>query len=489
MKTKLTILALLTLLQSTSALSADIFKADKFYKAGQYTEAKQEYLAAAELGNPHAYYQLATMSFQGLGSQQDLVDAMVYFSLAAEDKFHNSEQIVNNILANLSAESTSAYQAMMTEYKNNHGKAIIDGKFFPELNTTALKTKVKFEGKTALEKKYYSDDVSYHSLVTPQFYNSGGYGSGGVEDSLVIQHSKEPFLILDIDVSPDGSIRNYSEVQKFGNSSVAKRLMNEFTLFPIEKPDYQGKSVDFVHRVYLGTAKDSKFTLVEDDNPLYREVILAKRKLKDSKNINDQYQYAMALMNFTWLSQEEGEAEQRLLELAKLGHPGAMYEYGLKLYREQRNMDDAIHWISKASTYGLTRAEYRLAKILQSSPWVKNDEQKALYWYQAAMEGGHQTSALRVAEIKLTALDQSLRDIEGASKILAEVARKQNNNPEYYYLLALAQKDSDNRDFTQVVENLETAISKGQRANWDVSEWQELLDRITTGNVTIFENS
>ncbi len=115
----------------------------------------------------------------------------------------------------------------------------------------------------------------------------------------------------------------------------------------------------------------------------------------------------MALLNFPWLSQKEGEAEERLLALSIAGHPGAMYEYGMLLYREQRDIPVAIQWISQSSKYGLARAEYRLGKILTSSPWVEHDEEKALFWFESAMTKAHLPSAIRAIDIKLNATDKA----------------------------------------------------------------------------------
>ena len=101
---------------ASSVFAADIFKADRLFTEKNYHQAKQEYLKAAKIGNPHAYYQLANMYYKGLGSEQDPLNALIYFSLAAEYNFHNSEEVLNTILKGISAESRDTVINTLNEY-------------------------------------------------------------------------------------------------------------------------------------------------------------------------------------------------------------------------------------------------------------------------------------------------------------------------------------------------------------------------------------
>ncbi|MDU0352508.1 hypothetical protein RS130_00055 [Paraglaciecola aquimarina] len=294
---------------------------------------------------------------------------------------------------------------------------------------------------------------------------------------------KLPFLILDHDIARDGTVRNLIDIQKMGTTLSIK---NEYSLFPMPPPVYKEQPVEFIHRAYMGAATYSKFTMVRENEPMYENIIRSTKKLKSATSLNQQYQYAMALQNFTWLAQEENEVNRRLLSLSKQGHPLAMYEYGLKLYREQSDIPQAVEWISLAASYGLANAEYRLGKLLTTSPWIEQDE-KAVFWFDSALEKGHLPATLKAIELKLTASDQSLHNQDTAVALLEKIAANQTSNPEYFYLLALSHKNRKNRDFTLVIENLEKAIFMGRAKNWDTAEWQDLLARLTQGRVTISE--
>ncbi|WP_440877097.1 tetratricopeptide repeat protein [Thalassotalea sp. PLHSN55] len=462
---------------SASTLAADIFKADRLYTSQQYEQAKQEYLAGAKIGNPHAYYQLATMYSKGLGEQKDPLNALIYFSLAAEYDFHNAKELVNKMLNATPENQRKELQRILVDFQQRHGKAKINQALFPVIVQEKLPLKVTFEGEPALE-SMYKEDIASDDLATDYIENL----DEDDELSLMMSTPLKPVLILEHDVNPDGSIRYYSEVQKIG---APLNLIKNYILFPTKKPEFDKQPAHFIHRSYLGAATYNKFTLLEEDPALYKKIVLLRAKLEKGTSIQEQYQYAMLLLNFPWIKQEDNEAEQRLYGLAKQGHPLAMYEYGIKLYLEQSKITEAIHWISQASKYGLSRAEYRLGKLLQTSPWVEHDDKKALFWYNLAIDKDHIAAKLRATEILLTSKNKALHDLNQAIEYLNALADSESNNPEYYYLLALSHQQRENRDFTQVVDNLRTAIEKGNRANWDVSDWQDLLSRLTTGSVYI----
>lgn len=478
-------LTVIGLFLSSTTYAANILLADKYYSEQKYQLAKKEYLAAAEIGNPHALYKLGAMYQKGRGVKQDTLNALLFFSLAADYQFHNAEQLVAKIYQRIPAEQQQQIKETVARLKAPFSSAKIAEAYFPQLNEAALANRVNFEGDAELETRYYADDFDYieDSMMLESEMDLDGESEFD-DMALMISTPKLPYLIVDIDINKDGSIRNITEVQKIGS---ANKLVEHFQLFPIKQPMYQEQPVAFISRARLGAAVYDKFTLSEKNSKMYMGILKKAKQLRNGKSLNDRFQYATMLMNFPWLAQEPGEAEQRLLELAQFGHPAAMYEYGLKLYREQNNIPTAIHWISEASKYGLSRAEFRLAKILQTSPWVQHDDRKALFWYESAMAKGSVAAAIRAIDIKLLSKDKSLYDLPKATAYLEAIADKHNRNPEFYFLLAFAEKDRKNRDFKLVVKNMETAIRMGSARNWDVSEWQDTLARLTTGSIYIHD--
>jgi TPR repeat protein len=480
MKTIIKWFSLATLISFCNVQAADILKADRYFTEQQYELARSEYVKAAQLGNPHAYYQLARIYAQGLGVEQDIINALINYSLAAEYDYFDAQQVINDTLTKLPAEAQESFVKIMNDYKATQGKQAIDAKYFPIINQNTLSKRITFNGELSLKHIFHSDDFITDSVAS---LNNLAIEEGGNEDAAYMSSPKQPYLILDIDIAPDGSVRHYSIVQSLGGNT--SNLIQQFVLFPQEKPFLNNQYINFVQRVFLGAAGYSKSILVDKNEVMYSQILRTYKRLKQGKTLNEQYQYAMALLNFPWLAKKPKEAELQLLTLAQKGHPGAMYEYGMLLYREQRDIPTAINWISQSGKYGLIRAEYRLGMILNSSPWVQHNEKKALFWFESAMKKGDINAAIRAINITLTAKDRSLINVESAVNNLNNIGQHHANNPEYFYLLALSYRDRQERDFSKFVSNMRTAISRGNSANWDTSAWQTLLDKSTVGTVYI----
>ena len=478
------ILVFILSLLSFTALSSSVFLADRLYKERNFEEAKNAYLTIAKHGNPHAYYQLANMYHKGLGTEKDSLNAMLYFYLAAEQDFHNSKEVIQNILSPLPVETQNNVLKILEDHRKEHGIDVINKRLFPVVVEQNLNSFVTFEGDEKLETVYHPEDIDMDDLYSD--FNSDSFSDEDEDSSLELMMTppKTPFLIIDHEVHKDGSVRYPRDVQKFG---LHKSLLDEYVLFPIKGPEFDSKPVNFVSRTYLGAAAYSRFTMVEENEQMYSKILKQLRKYKSGDTLNDRFNLAMLMLNFPWITQEENEAERILLSLSELGHSPAMYEYGLKLYREQTNIEEAIKWISQASRYGLARAEYRLAKILQDSPWVEFDERKALYWYESASSKGDAAAKIRATDILINAQDKGLVNLSKAKKYLESLAASQSKNPEYFYLLALSTKTGENRDIKSTIDNLRKAISLGQFANWDTSNWQGILQDITAGTIRIVE--
>lgn len=496
---------------SFSAFSLDVFQADQYFTEKKYELARQEYSDAAVVGSPHAYYQLGTLYHEGLGVKQDSITALVWFSLAAEYQYYDSEQIVKDMLKTLSEKNYAYFSEILLAFKDKFGKQMVNNQYFPVLDLTSLEQKITFDGAGKLSNTFHDPDLLLadygdESNFTDEFNfddeftdESGGAPglppanqfttSGSIDGSIAFSRPrftdltrKNPFLVIDYEVGPDGSIRNISELQTIGYS---RRVLERFAQNPTAEPSFNGERVNFINRSYLGTADYDSFEIRNRYKQLYSRIRRYVKRWQASDSTEDKYQYAMALTKFTWLKREEGQLEKLFKELAEGGHAKAQYEYGLTLYREQKDLKQAIHWISEASKYGLDKAEYLLGQILYSSPWVVKDQQKSLFWFESAAAKGHIPATLKLAELRLLADEKSLHDVPKAIEYLDAIATQERENPQYYFLQAISHKNRDNRQFENVVKNMELAIHYGEIYNWDVSYWKSLLSKWVTGSVSI----
>lgn len=90
-----------------------------------------------------------------------------------------------------------------------------------------------------------------------------------------------PFLILEHDVAPNGSIRNILNIQKMGNTL---SLVDEYILFPLPIPSFREQPSEFIHRAYLGAAIYSKFTMVQENEPMYENIIRSAKKKNQARH-------------------------------------------------------------------------------------------------------------------------------------------------------------------------------------------------------------
>ena len=474
--------ALLAGALSFNSFAVNVLKANTEFKKGNYAVALPLYEEGAKLGNAHAQYQLGVLYSKGLGVEPNVVSSMIYLSMAAEQKYHNAQSIIKNMRSSLDEQDLLLLNKAIEEEKKAH--QITQQQFLPELRQSTMNMKVTFDGKKALEQKVYFEELVEFQNFDDELQNSGGFDDLDDGESLdvAIVVNNPGFLVVENDVASDGSVRYIRDIQKSGNT---RRFLDAYKLFPLGQPEVGDKPTEFVHRAYMAAAIDDQFYLNDNLPQLYKETRRILRAAKNKPSLETLYQYAMAMVIFPWMQSDEGEAEMLLKNLAEKGHPGAMYEYGLQLYIQQKEISEAVRWITNASKYGLSRAEYRLGKLLQMSPWVVSDEKKSLFWFESAAEKGDEAASLHVAKIKLTANDKSLMDVSGAIKHLEDIANSQSLNPEYQYLLSISYRLRPERDFKKSVELLEKAISMGMRTNWDTSEWQALLAKMLQGNITV----
>ena len=482
------------LILSFKSTASSIDQADIYFQQKQYELAIKEYMALADVGNARAYYQLGAMYYNGYGIEASSSSALIWFSLAAEYDFENSADIATELLARASSEDRVTLIELIAVFKDKYGKKGVQNKYFPKIKESLLSEKIVFGEGQSLDSSYEltddlfleeSDDLiefEGSDFDDEDTTNDDPFANSNKLDLLI---NRPYMLVVDYDIEIDGSRRYFEQVQTIGNP---KKGLEDLSYNNTLEPTFKGRKVSFINRSYVGIANYNKFQIREEFNGLYSKVRKYVRQFVDSENANDQYDHAIALINFTWLSQEEGQAEALLKKSANAGFAPAQFELGLLLYREQRDIKLAIELISNAAQQGVTQAEYRLGKIILDSPWVVNDKKKALFWLDLAAQKEHVGAILKATKLKLVAKDKSLLDVSGAIEYLNFLEKKEQQNPEYHYLQALAHNNMRPRKLSVAVTYIREAIAMGEDRGWDTTPWQNTLKRWTSGgSVTIVE--
>lgn len=111
-----------------------------------------------------------------------------------------------------------------------------------------------------------------------------------------------------------------------------------------------------------------------------------------------------------------------------------------------------------------------------------------MFWLAKASNKNHLLAKLMLAEVTLLAKGENLHDVDNALFYLNELSDKQQNNPQYHYLQAMAHVKLQPRKLSKAVIYMREAIALGEDYNWNVAPWQQQLTKWTSGgNVTIQE--
>ena len=377
----LKILFTLSVLVNFSSFASNLQQADSYFEKHQYELAFNEYLSVADSKEPKVYYQLGVMHYKGLGTEADSFKALVWFSMAAEHNYDNSVDIVNNLIVNVDPEEKTQINALIKKSQSAYKQQAVYQKHQAEFNENNLKHRIKFgKFEDISEVDINSEEGVEDSLNMFMATQSGGSTVEGNEgftnyDTLESANefsSAEPyFLIADYDIAPDGSIRNISQVKTKG---VVESAEYDLSLNSLPKPSFNEQNVHFINRSYLGIAKYNRFRMKREYYGFYKAIRNLTKGLSQSDSAKDQYSYGMALIHFPWLNQEDGDVNKLLKSAAESGYALAKYEYGLKLYREQKELKQAVYWLYEAAKNGNLENLPRTAKNPHKKVCNENDD-------------------------------------------------------------------------------------------------------------------
>ena len=347
------------------ATATDAFKGDTLYDQQDFEQAHSAYLAAAEVGNPHVYYQLGTMHYKGQGTEANTLSALLWFSLAAEYQYNDSENIVAQIMQNIDEQKKPNVESLINDFKQKYGKQQINNKYLPELITANLDKKITFGGEGIHDTQNDATDQLFGITNTSSklsddvfeqfddFDDWDPFAELDVYEGFVRTPLDWPYLAtIDYDVAPDGSIRNIDKVYAEGRAGNIATGIYNYSLLTLAQPTFEGKRVNFINRGHIGIHRYDLMQIRGKHKDIHRWVRRSLKKLAEGNTPQDSYKRAMMLLYYPWYPREEGLVESLLKDLAEQGHVHSQYEYGLYLYREQINPEEAIKWLSIASQIG-----------------------------------------------------------------------------------------------------------------------------------------
>lgn len=469
------------------ALAVNLTLADQAIMDKDYATAIKEYKKAALVGNAKAFYQLSKIHHHGLGTPKSELRGILWMAVAAEYNYENATANLLRMKASLAPNKRDEVESIIKQFVKKYSEETIGKKYYPTLNAATISQSISL-GDGIHNDLGVAQANNLHALEALSQVDGSleadGIGTDSILDGFSELAMNMPYyLVAEYDVAPDGSIRDAISVFSIGDDAYA---LDQLSITPVAKPVFSDENVNFINRSIMGIVDTDTVSIRENNAELYTKTLRHVGKLKGSDNAIDNYNHALALMHFPWLRREDSTVDELLIKAARQGFSLAQYEYGLKLYRQQMLPKDAIYWLSEAAKQGLTKAEYRLARIILDSPWVEKDNEKAYFWLSQAALKKHTVAVRKLAELKLTDDKSHLYDPKGALLLLNTITEQQTEEPEFRYLLALAYAKPENRQFQIAVKNLKKSIVLADSRHWDTSDWRSLLKEWTgSGTVTV----
>jgi len=484
---------------SFSTFASNIEQADKYYEKQKYDLAINEYLRAAADNEGKAFYQLGVIHYRGLGVKPDSVKALVWFSLAANYNYGDAKNVVDNLFKHANDTDKNKLSQQVNIVKNTLKKKALYLDYMPDFDVLTLNSKVRFGDEDELDPanllketerfgiSMFGVDNNADASISSVGYDPGGAGSDINAGILNVATASSYYLIAEYDIAPDGSIRNVISKETSGTEE-ADDALYDLRRANIENPTLLEKQAHFAGISYRGIAAFNKHRMKHRYAYLYKTVRRQRTALQESDDPVDSYKYAMLLQTFPWLASNNEQSMTALKQAAEEGFPLAEYQYGLKLYQQQTDPEQAIFWIAQAAKDGVKQAQYRLGDLFKNSPWIIQDEKKAIFWFGEAARQGHIIAKQMAAEIKILTDDEQLKDIPEGALNLAAIEQQQKEDPQYQYLQAMAHAKMENRQLAIAVKHIRRAIRYGKSLNWDVSVWQKQLKSWTSGGTVTIQD-
>ena len=459
------LLALLAALSVALPAHADIVSAFKDYKKSDYSHAFQEFLALAQLGQPLAQFDVATMYQAGQGTPANDTDAYAWATLAAANGEPRGKALADAIRPKLPAGAEQAAAAVTLAYTNS-----------------------------ALQRTLLPDQ----SASRPQ-----GWPMTPLDPALDCRRTA-----IHMDLIDRAPVR------------VQGTLVMEFTLLADGTPRFPRIIQAVPAGVFEGAAKTillrSQYTrepagsapvqcflpfslifhnFTQDTIGDFAAELGYRRNLPEIAQAGDPYAQLVYGLLLDGLPLRHGDVSLQkgglpwLLKAAQAGLPVAQYEVGFRLLTGHgcwRDDAKGLKWMQMAAEQGEPTADVTLAtRLLRGTPSAANVAQAKKWLERGAApsnEGRIPNSSddarLLLAAVLAATSEASLRDPSRALDLLKRV-QDVDADPTPYDIQAAA--EAAQGDFSHAVRTEQSAISRATKLGWDLTPLQQRLSLYQSG--------
>lgn len=459
------LLALLAAVTVVPPAHADIISAFRDYQKRDYSHAFQEFLALAQLGQPLAQFDVATMYQAGQGTPASDTDAYAWATLAAANGEARGKALADAIRPKLPAGAEQAAAAVTLAYTDS------------ALRQTLLpdQSDVRPQGWpfTPLDPQIACRRTAIH-------VDAEDYARTRVQGTVIVE-----FTLM-----PDGRPRFPRIIQAvpagvFEGVTKTDLLRSQFSAEPAGSAPVQCfMPYNFIFR---------NFT--QDTIGDFAAELGYRRNLPEIAQAGDPYAQLVYGLLLDGLPLKHGQVSLEkggliwLVKAAQAGLPVAQYEVGhMLLMGRECWRDDAkgLKWIRLAAEQGEPTADVTLAtRLLRGTPSAANVAQ-AKEWLERGAATGNDTripnssddARLLLAAVLAATPEASLRDPARALDLLKRV-QDVDEDPTPYEIQAAAAAAQG--DFGHAVGAEQSAVSRATRLGWDLAPLQQRLSLYRSG--------
>jgi len=459
------LLALLAAFSLVPPARADIVSAFKDYKKGDYPHAFQEFLALAQLGQPLAQFDVATLYHAGQGTAANDTEAYAWATLAAASGEARGKALADAIRPTLPAGAEQAAAAVTLPYTD----AALQQTLLPDQSA------VQPPGWP-----FTPLDPALDCRRTAIHIETGIHPLTRVQGTLMIE-----FTLM-----PDGMPRFPRIIQAvpagvFEGAAKTILLRSQFSRMPAGTTPVQCfMPYNFIFSNHT-----------QDTIGDFAAELGYRRNLPEIAQAGDPYAQLVYGLLLDGLPLKHGEVSSQsgglpwILKAAQAGVPVAQYEVGHRLLTGHgwwRDDAKGLKWMQMAAVQGEPTADITLAtRLLRGTPSAANVAQ-AKEWLERGAATGNDTripnssddARLLLAAVLAATGEASLRDPSRALDLLKRV-QDVDEDPTPYEIRAAA--EAAQGDFSHAAGAEQSAISRATRLGWDLAPLQQRLSLYQSG--------
>lgn len=461
---------LLTSLLICFSVSANIFKAEEFFKEEKYQQALSEYQKDAYIGSIRAQYNLAIMFYHSYGIEKNLIEAYAWAATAGSSG-SSTKQLTDELSVKLNPKELALAKQKSESYIQSFGYKNSKQRLAPSF--AEKNSEKEHEGAHYLQPANFNKIV--HNKKVSQ--NKPDY------PRKALKKGSRGFADVGYDIFPDGSVRNAFMIYQYPHEEFAPSAIEFVTN---QKYDiYSDDKIVMANKVMNGNLFRIKYS-----REGWPGLISGKfgKRIEDvfhsaqKGNIKDQHLYTE--LYYTVLNQNGAIDEKTINEwlfraASQFGMSDSQYRLGNNIFSGRGCLIDeqkGLNWIIRAAQSGEVLAQYRAYQILSQLDLNNISDKAAIQWLQEAADNGLSVARLVVAKGLLQR--ESLSDSEMA-KIkfyLRDYAENVYKTNDWYQANAIYFYKSG--QYKQAYENIKQAIKGAKHSHWDMTEVLELKELI-----------